>query len=94
MTNNFKMMKTLDQMIAELSVMRDNLSGDTQVFFDKNGCDDGPRSITDIETVGYFTDSEGNFYWTSDYTPEPSDKVTKLVRIYSDRSSLLDNLGE
>ena len=87
-------MKTLDQMISELSVMRDKLGGNIQVFFDKNGCDDGPRSITDIEDVGYFIDDHGEFYWTSDYIPEPSDKVTKLVRIYSNRSGLFDNLGE
>lgn len=87
-------MKTLNQMIGELTAMRDSIGGDVQVFFDKNGCDDGPRSITDIETVGYFTDGDGEIYWTSDYVPEPSDKVTKLVRIYSDRSSLFDNLLE
>jgi len=86
-------MKTVDQMIAELTALRDKVGGNVQVFFDKNGCDDGPRSITDIEDVGYFIDNHnGEFYWTSDYIPEPSDKVTKLVRIYSNRSSLYDNL--
>jgi hypothetical protein len=83
-------MKTLDEMINELTVLRDKLGGNVQVFFDKNGCDDGPRSITEIDECSYFTDDEG-FYWASDYD-SGSNKVTKVVRIYSDRSSLFDNL--
>lgn len=84
-------MKTIDQVISELTVLRNKLGGNVQVFFDKNGCDDAARSITDIEEVGYFTDSDGEFCWTSDYEPE-NYQVHKLVRIYSNRSSLFDNL--
>ncbi len=87
-----KKMKTLDEVISELSAIRDKIGGNVQVFFDKNGCDDGPRSITEIEETGYFTDDE-EFYWTDDYTSRESDVVHKLVRIYSDRESLFDNLG-
>ena len=83
-------MKTLDQMISELTVLRDKVGGNVKVFFDKNGCDDGARSITDIDEVGYFR-NDGEFFWTSDYDPE-NHKVNKLVRIYSNRSSLFDNL--
>jgi hypothetical protein len=86
-------MKTLDEMINELTILRDKLGGNVQVFFDKNGCDDAARSITDIEEVEYFRDSNGEFFWTSDNEPE-NYQVNKLVRIYSDRSSLFDNLGE
>lgn len=98
-------MKTIDQMISELTVLqiekylpvtlitflRDKLGGNVQVFFDKNGCDDGARSITDIQEVGYFRNSDGEFFWTSDYEPE-NYQVNKLVRIYSNRSSLFHNL--
>ena len=85
-------MKTLDEVIHELSAIRDEIGGNVQVFFDKNGCDEGPRSITDIEETGCFTGSDNEFYWTDDAEPEPTDEVTKLVRIYSDRSSLFNNL--
>jgi hypothetical protein len=84
-------MKTLDQMIVELTALRDKVGGNVQVFFDKNGCDEGPRSITEIKETGYFTDVDG-FYWVDDYSPTDSHKVYPLIRIYSDRSSLFDNL--
>jgi len=84
-------MKTLDEMINELSAIRDKIGGNVQVFFDKNGCWDGPMSITDVEETGYFFNSE-EFFWLGDAIPEPEDKVTKLVRIYSDRSHLFENL--
>lgn len=84
-------MKTIDQMISELTVLRDKLGGNVQVFFDKNGCDDGPRSITEIEETGYFADEEG-FYWTEDFIPESYHKIRPLVRIYSNRSLLYNNL--
>ena len=84
-------MKTLDEMINELVALRDKLGGNVQVFFDKNGCWDGPMSITDVEEVGHFTTSNGEFCWTSDYKPE-NYPVNKLVRIYSNRSCLFENL--
>lgn len=85
-------MKTLDEVIAELSAIRDKIGGNVQVFFDKNGCWDGPMSITEIEETGCFTGSDDEFYWLEDADPDPSNKVHKLVRIYSDRSLLFDNL--
>ena len=85
-------MKTIDQVISELTVLRNKLGGNVQVFFDKNGADDGERSITDIDEVGYFYNSEdGEFCWVSDWHPGDH-KVHKMVRIYSDRASLYDNL--
>jgi len=85
-------MKTIDDVINELSVIRDKIGGNVQVFFDKNGCDDGARSITEIEEAGYFCDDDG-FYWTGNCIPDDTHKVHKLVRIYSDRSSLFDSLS-
>lgn len=85
-------MKTINEMINELTVLRDKLGGNVQVFFDKNGADDGARSITDIDEVGYFYNSEdGEFCWVSDWDPGEH-KVHKMVRIYSNRASLYDNL--
>jgi hypothetical protein len=65
-------MKTLDQVINELSVIRDKVGGNVQVFFDKNGADDGPRSITSIKITGYFyqldpIDNERYIEWIENY---------------------------
>lgn len=86
-------MKTIDQMINELTILRDKLGGNIQVFFDKNGCYDGPKSITAIEETGYFTDEDGEgFYMIDEYVPESHHKIRKLVRLYSNRAELSENL--
>ena len=80
-------MKTLDETINELTKLKKELGGNSTVIFEFNG---GTQSgelceISKIDVFGYFRDEDGELFDMNNYEPNVDDKVTNVVRIYSDR---------
>ena len=79
-------MKTIDETINELTKLKKKLGGNSTVVFSFNGGTESGElcGISKIDVLGYFYDKD-DLLFTCDYEPNVNDKVTNVVRIYSDR---------
>jgi len=78
---------SINDLIEKLNKLKIELGGETEVLMSFNGCTNSWEflNITEVDTTGFFLDSEGEVYHLGDYEPEVGDKVKKMVNLYSNR---------
>lgn len=91
-------MKTIDELIGDLTKLKNELGGNTEVLFSFNGCTESGEllRISEVEVTGFFTDPNdpnGEIYQLGDYEPDPGDQIKKYVNIYSNREKFVDGEG-
>jgi hypothetical protein len=88
------MSKTVNELISELEKIKNEGKGHLKVIYDKNGCWNGPREITEVKKTGYIFESLGDhdeLSWIEDIDPNPTDQITEIIVLYSDREEFNPN---
>lgn len=87
----------IDNLIDKLSQLKTELGGDTEVLMSFNGVTDSGEllRISEVGITGFFIDPKDpdEIYEVGEYTPEPGDKVKKMVNLFSNRNKFVDGNG-